>query len=125
MGLPLIREWGPALQTLARSSPNVVDKNIPMSEELSVNAQHSRLGAVLAAGLFAVLGTSACSGDGSEAPGAAAGVDDAPGRDHDRIGDLDAHLDGVDHRRGHDQSLRDTFEEDANGWALPPVRKAA
>jgi hypothetical protein len=78
------------------------------------------LGAVLAAGLFAVLGASACSADGSQAPGAAAGVDDAPATNTtgsptstptETVSTIDE--DTI-------SSMRDTFENDTNGWALPP-----
>ena len=85
-----------------------------------MNAQHSRLGAVLAAGLFAVLVTGACSGEGSEAPGAAAGVDDAPAATTtgSPASTPTSTLSTIDEDTI--SSLRDTFEDDANGWALPP-----
>jgi hypothetical protein len=74
------------------------------------------LGAVLAAGLLTVLGASACGADGSQAPGAAAGIDEAPatttpGSPTSTVSTIDEDTIG---------SMRDTFENDTNGWALPP-----
>ena len=83
--------------------------------------QPTRLRAVLAAGLLAVLGTSACSDDGSEAPGAAAGVDTTPSAT--TTGSPAS--DGTTPDEETISSFRDTFDDDANGWGLPPSSQAS
>jgi hypothetical protein len=85
-----------------------------------VNTQHPRLSTLLAAGLLAVLGTHACGGDGSEAPGAAAGVDDKPPATTTEPSTSTATSTVSTIDEDTVTSLRDTFEDDVNGWAMPP-----
>lgn len=81
-----------------------------------MNAQlRFRTSAVVALGCIALLGTGACSGN-DKAKGDQAGIDTAPSATTSAPTSSSEPSPGADKI----SSFRDTFEDDSNGWALPP-----